>query len=44
MLRCSDALEEEGEVSGTPDVSQHVVEEADHVQNLGFHRNKWVIS
>ena len=44
MLRCSDALEEEGEVSGTPDVPQHMVEEPDHVQNLGFHLNKWVIS
>ena len=44
MLRCSDALEEEGEVSGAADVPQHVVEEADHVQNLGFHLNKRMIS
>ena len=44
MLRCSDALEEEGEVSGAPEVPQHVVEEADHVQNLDFHLNKRMIS
>ena len=44
MLRCSDALKEEGEVSGAPDVPQHVVEEANHVQNLGFFLNKRMIS
>ena len=43
-MRRSDALEEEGEVSGAPEVPQHVVEEADHVQNLGFHLNKRMIS